>query len=234
MEHNGNIQPFDIWPKFGEEKAVARWVDSKQKLRIILTKRDDGMFSIHEERFIEESSDYGDYSYWCPQERGRSFFDSEDTAISEIHGCYPWTVDIKSEFLESIDPKFTLHRYFIWANRMRTHFDEELKKVEPNRDFGEYIEANMYMSLWYSQLYVVVEGWRELGLQDTNIDELLKSPNIELLRRYRNGVCHFQKDYFDDRFQEFISEGEKVVEWVRELNREFGRWFLEYLKAHKK
>lgn len=125
---------------------------------------------------------------------------------------------------------FTLHRYFIWANRMRTHFDEALIAVGIEADFAEHIETFLYMSLWYSQLYVVVEGWRELALADGRIDDLLKSPNTDLLKRYRNGVCHFQKDYIDARFSSFMMEGKNTAEWVRMLNGEFGRWFLAHGK----
>lgn len=36
------------------------------------------------------------------------------------------------------------------------------------------IEDNMYMSYWYAGLYVVIEGWQKLKLQDMAIDTLLK------------------------------------------------------------
>lgn len=120
----------------------------------------------------------------------------------------------------------TLHRYFIWANRMRTHFDDLLK--EKQRLKGWEVEANLYMSYWYGGLYVVVEGWRELKLSDAAIDQLLSSRNADLLRRYRNGVFHFQKKYYDERFTALIRDGEDVVDWVRTLNREFGRFFLNW------
>src|ERR1700688_3247229 len=99
----------------------------------------------------------------------------------------------------------TLHRYYIWANRMRTHFDEILSKGA--LDGKAEIESFLYMSYWYGGLYVVIEGWRELELTDTAIDELLQSSNVELLRRYRNGVFHFQRDYNDERFRAFMEEG---------------------------
>ena len=58
------------------------------------------------------------------------------------------------------DPINILHKYFIWANRMRTHFDEILVKYE-KKEMDEHrfnIESTMYMSLWYGLLYVVIEG----------------------------------------------------------------------------
>ena len=130
----------------------------------------------------------------------------------------------------------SLHRYYIWANRMRLHFDgklpvvsEQLKK-EPQRSTFEFIEANLYMSYWYGGLYVVIEGWQQLRLSDSTIDELLASPNVRLLKEYRNGVFHFQRAYFDKRFTNFMTEGENVVDWVRDLNRAFGEYFLNWWK----
>ena len=122
----------------------------------------------------------------------------------------------------------TLHRYFIWANRMRTHFDAILADGQPEgtRD----IESFLYMSYWYAALYVVIEGWRDLKLTDKTIDELLNSPNVGLLRRYRNGAFHFQKKYLDRRFEEFMKEGVDQVTWIRTLNEQFGRYFLDTVK----
>jgi hypothetical protein len=119
-----------------------------------------------------------------------------------------------------------LHRYFIWANEMRTDFDGTLGQKKQQR-----IKQFMYMSLWYGMLYVVIEGWYDLGLNDSKVDELLKSKNVNLLKRYRNGVFHFQKrKYYDRRFMDLIQNGEEVVVWVQNLNKEIGRFFLEQLK----
>ncbi len=129
----------------------------------------------------------------------------------------------------------SLHRYYIWANKMRTDFYNLLssKPASHSGDFkGWEIESNMYMSLWYGLLYVVIEGWQELKLSDRTIDELLNNKNTELLKKFRNGTFHFQEKYNDDRFQKFYEEP-STVEWVRNLNREFGRWFLNTLTANK-
>jgi hypothetical protein len=86
------------------------------------------------------------------------------------------------------------------------------------------------MSYWYGGLYVVVEGWRKLRLSDPKIDALLTSQNVNLLKRYRNGIFHFQKNYLDERFIEFM-ESQDSVPWVRELNLAFGDYFL---REHEK
>ena len=127
---------------------------------------------------------------------------------------------------------FSLHKYFVWANKMRTNFDDLLnqnkQEIIPHSKFE--MESNLYMSYWYGGLYVVIEGWKELGLADEKIDALLYSPNVNLLRRYRNGVFHFQRDYFDERFLGFIRDGINCIEWIRNLNLEFGRYFLTWAK----
>lgn len=56
------------------------------------------------------------------------------------------------------------------------------------------------------------------------IDELLKSPKVGLLKRYRHGVFHFQGDYFDKRFTDFMAEGQSAVDWVS------GRSFLSGMR----
>jgi hypothetical protein len=125
-----------------------------------------------------------------------------------------------------------LHRYFIWANKMRTLFDKELSTKRPDQDAGTWFadSPGMLMSYWYAGLFVVIEGYRDLGCTDPLVDSLLRSPNVELLRRYRNGAFHFQRSYFDDRFLSFMSE-QGTVEWVRELNRALGGFFLRTARA---
>jgi hypothetical protein len=132
------------------------------------------------------------------------------------------------------EPFYALHRYYIWANGMRTHFDYYIKRKNQMDPSIYKIKTNMYMSLWYAALYVVIEGWTTLKLSDPLIDELLKEPYVKLLRKYRNGVCHFQKKYYDERFLEIMGQNkfsaQDSARWVRELNLEFGRYFLSNLK----
>jgi hypothetical protein len=121
-----------------------------------------------------------------------------------------------------------LHRYFIQADRLRCHFDELLAKQGPAKvDDDNWTVQFLYMGLWYGCLRVVAEGWQELGLSDTAIDELIASPNLSLLQRFRNAVFHYQKDYWSPKFLEFVQEEDSAI-WVRTLNAEFSRWFLAW------
>ena len=133
-----------------------------------------------------------------------------------------------------IDGIWSLHRYFIWADRMRVHFEECLdNKIAMGgeiKTLGDSMEVLMYpyMAYWYSGMYVVVEGWRDLKLTDEKIDKLLESENVCRLKRFRNGSFHFQKNYFSKKFFDFMPEDENTAKWIRELRNEFSRFFLEH------
>ena len=120
-----------------------------------------------------------------------------------------------------------MHLKFIWTNRMRVHFEEILQKPETEIT---NIESTMYMSLYYGVMYVVVEYWEALELHDDKIDQLLSSPNKKLLCDYRNASFHYNRKYFDKRFEKFFLE-ESTVNWILSLRNEFSRWFLENLKS---
>ena len=131
---------------------------------------------------------------------------------------------------------FTLHRYFIWADRMKVHFDNILKdsklSISESGKKREEIDTFLYMSLWYGMFYVLIEGWQKLRCEDGRINAMLKSKNVQLLRRYRNVVFHFQKKYYDSRFVKLMEEGEDLPNWIRSLRDEFSRWFLTVLRVN--
>jgi len=80
------------------------------------------------------------------------------------------------------------------------------------------------MCLWYGMLYVMVEGWQKAKLSDPEVDILLASRNTELLRRFRNGMFHFQTDHWlPKKFSAFLDPKNKTVEWVRNLTAGFRR-----------
>lgn len=124
----------------------------------------------------------------------------------------------------------SLYRYFIWADRLREHFDRTVEVNKASEASTERMWADdygLFMAHWYGALYVVVEGWKALGLKDPLVDKLLESPNVELLKRFRHGAFHFQKEYFNSRFANFWYDSKETVPWVRELNSTFGRFFLK-------
>jgi hypothetical protein len=147
-----------------------------------------------------------------------------------------------------LPPIFCLHRYWIYSNRMRQFFDRALtasqqdfitfeKETEPAKVIaaaGAFaVGPGLFMSYWYGSLYVVIEGWRQLRLTDPKIDPLLLSPNVRSLRKYRDGVFHFQRNYFDDRFLNFIKARDSVA-WVRTIHSELGAYFRREIPKLRK
>jgi hypothetical protein len=127
----------------------------------------------------------------------------------------------------------SLSRYFSWCEMQRTYtsdfrliFETDLlDNMEKQRGF-------MHLSYWYAGLYVVCEAWQELKYSDPDIDQLLQSQYLDVLRRYRNGVFHYQQEYFDTRIKEGIQAGEPFRKWVNDLmlhlRRYLDEWFVNY------
>ena len=64
------------------------------------------------------------------------------------------------------------------------------------------------LSLWYATLFVVIEGWREVGLKDPELDVLFADTKAEALRRFRNQVFHFQHEYDNRKLLEFLGSSD--------------------------
>jgi len=138
----------------------------------------------------------------------------------------------------------SLHGYYIHTTLMKKRYEEELLKGD--HVVTEYDDPAMniivtglklgampvgtYMEYWYGGLFAVCEGCQELRLTDEVLDKLLDDPKLETLRRFRNAAFHFQRDYLSSKKTEFI-EADGSVAYIRELSKEFGRWFRDYIPA---
>ena len=128
-----------------------------------------------------------------------------------------------------------LYRYFDWSERMLFHSEEFGEAAQGPHGAADPRTPEFarfpYRAYWYAGTRVVVEGWNDLGLRDAEIDELLEgSPHVESLRRYRNGVFHFQSTYAESepKFLEFTDAGSESAEWIRRVTGAFRRWFSTY------
>ena len=114
-------------------------------------------------------------------------------------------------------------RYVFWAEVEGQQYDtyEPLEGESP-LGFGTVLMLHFYSALW-----VVIEAWRECPLTDETVDELLTHPafeqNVQLLRRFRNGVYHYQPDLINERVLAFFRGGEHAVTWAFLLHDEFKR-----------
>lgn len=159
--------------------------------------------------------------------RGAVPTDESVELVARRHSAtpYPGAVAVDEELL-------SLHRYYLAANQQRVLFQRLLREHAaehggaPQYGGEDWNESWLAMSYWYAGLFVVIEGWQELGLHDDEVDRLLESPNVDLLRRFRNGTFHYQRRYWSEKFVDLIRDGEDVPAWISELNRMLGRFFL--------
>jgi hypothetical protein len=134
-------------------------------------------------------------------------------------------------------PLLSLHRYWIYSNRLRLEFQSALDSW-PKTDPADVVQVvfmldsdpGIFMAFWHASLYVVVEGYRELGLHDPEIDALLESPNTEHLRRFRNGTFHYQPEAISPKLLGIVMS-EDSVEWMRQLHTRMGQFLLAQVKA---
>jgi hypothetical protein len=82
---------------------------------------------------------------------------------------------------------------------------------------------------WFASEYVVIEGWLKLKNDSQEIKEFLfgNEDVIDLLRRARNAVYHFQDNPLDKRLEEFITDGSRVL-WLAQLHKKFVEYLIEY------
>lgn len=85
------------------------------------------------------------------------------------------------------------------------------------------------ISVFYSLLYVVIEGYRELGSTDEKVDSLLKQCDfVDALRLFRNATFHYQKAPITEKAMKFL-EAENSENWIKDLHVAFRRYFEQEL-----
>lgn len=70
-------------------------------------------------------------------------------------------------------------------------FDGEAKGVS----LPGVIASRAWFQLWVAALYVVVEGWRQLVLQDEEADRLLGREPASLHQQFRHSTFHFDPQF---------------------------------------
>lgn len=134
-----------------------------------------------------------------------------------------------------VEQAFAFARYLSLADLLNTLFETEMAD-EPASTDAQAVRKHQWrwfglMCYWYASLHVVIEAWDELRFSDPVIDRLLAHPKDfrMLLRRYRNGVFHFQSSVLDPRVIDLLQHGAAHVYWVRALHDELVRFCAEYL-----
>ena len=128
----------------------------------------------------------------------------------------------------------SLYRKFLWANELYARYRSALRR-EGNfmrqalttgqiGSFEECFRSEMYLCLWFSTLYIVIDGWPALRQRDAALTPLLRSPNKNLLRRFRDATFH--ASHWDDAgMAPLIAKGQASFEWVQQVTLAFRRFF---------
>jgi hypothetical protein len=134
-----------------------------------------------------------------------------------------------------IHPMIAFGQYLSWAERMRTHFGDLYEKEKPKGpDTPELQPLLMYYSYWLAAFCVVLEGYSEIGEKDPAIDKLLHPDKLAILKRYRNGVYHFQADFFfDNRFTELFKSVEIIMPWLGKVRTATWTFYDQWAKTHE-
>lgn len=141
---------------------------------------------------------------------------------------------------ENIVKLAALHRHWIVADAVRVVLEQ--KTLSPAQEvdqikkfgleyvaFGEHASMVCRMQVWYSLLYVVIEGYRELGVNYKPLDEVLaKAEYVDLLRRFRNATFHYQADPLTDKLIDFLDKKDSEG-WIKDLNKTLIAFFMQAL-----
>jgi len=128
----------------------------------------------------------------------------------------------------------TLYRYYLYAVVMRDNLKKEnledfIKNLKDDASSVILVfsaPVGVYMTYFYSALYLIIEGWNELKMSDEKVDALIASPHTDKLRLFRNATFHYQKEPISPKLLQFLGTKEEATEkWIAELYSEFGRFF---------
>ena len=132
---------------------------------------------------------------------------------------------------ENLDKFLSWARYLYWSDILYLRWQSFADTEEPNpREWQSFALC----AQWLASVWVVVEGWKKTQLIDPVINKLLDEyPDCcDLLRRFRNGVYHFQPNIFDARLTALPTNGQETLMWVYALFYEFKRFFWEWPDTH--
>ena len=128
-----------------------------------------------------------------------------------------------------------LHKHWCTADAVKQFVSAELPNIDNFdaekwiKEIGSMASTLHRMSVWYSLIYVVVEGYKELKCSNEAVDELLGNEEyVDFLRLFRNATFHYQKDPLTEKAQKFLIAKDSEI-WIRELNSAFEKLFLDNL-----
>ncbi len=127
---------------------------------------------------------------------------------------------------KDLDHLLSWGRYLYWCDLNKKEFK---KFIGRERSMANWRFVAL-TARWYASLWVVIEGWRSIGLKDNWIDKLIAFDGgryATLLKKFRNATYHYHPSLLDEHQTNLLKE-EKHVVWVEALHQEFLRFLWEY------
>jgi len=133
-----------------------------------------------------------------------------------------------------------LHKHWCIADAVRVVIGASVIKPEQEAEaikrygpefalLGQNASLVARISVWYALLYVVIEGYRELGQTFEPLEALLQQEEyVDLLRLFRNATFHYQEDPMSEKIIGFLDKRDSE-HWIRDLNKQFQAFFLKVL-----
>ncbi|MHA4735343.1 hypothetical protein [Ensifer adhaerens] len=120
----------------------------------------------------------------------------------------------------------SLYGHWLIAESISFHWQNSLKAS------SFHLSTEHSRQVWQSLLYVVVEGYIDLGVRNDEIDAVLgNAVELQKLRRFRNATFHYQEDPFSAKYLDFKSDPNGEL-WVLKLNAAFRSFFERELPDH--
>jgi hypothetical protein len=133
---------------------------------------------------------------------------------------------VDSTALKKKELLFSIHRHWIWADRIRLEYYERLKANPPRSDdLLEWFLTGeaMYLCIWYGLLFTVCEGLRKNGFAvpdaQTEIDTIYNS-----LQLFRNAIFHIQTEYLTSKIFSFLQDASTDAT-IRKIYDGLDEWF---------
>jgi hypothetical protein len=130
-----------------------------------------------------------------------------------------------------------LHKHWVTADSISYHLRQSVNSgvppsglPEPQAELAQQLSTMAGIAVWYSLLYVVIEGYQELNQHDEAIDELLARGDFaDKLRRFRNATFHFQAEPLPEKLMAFLT-AQDSEKWIRALDKAFRHFFERRLR----
>ncbi|WP_425628275.1 hypothetical protein [Vibrio neptunius] len=126
-----------------------------------------------------------------------------------------------------------LHSHWLNADAVKVVINVETKLDESFQSelqtLSQFHSSFCRISVFYSLLFVVIEGYRELGSSDDAIDSLLEQVDfVDALRLFRNATFHYQKTPIPEKARKFL-ETDGSEHWIQNIHMAFRQYFEKQL-----